>query len=803
MGLQRKLTIGPSTDLLELEADRIADQVMSARPHPAVGGAVPRVQRYTGQGTGNADTAPASIDRALASPGRPLHPALQEDMGRRFGFDFSRVRVHLGAAAERSARDLNADAYTVGHDIVFGTGRFAPGTQDGRRLLAHELTHVAQQSGAGGTRVGRGSRRGLSPISQATLQRKGGTIGGFFSNIGRAIAGIFGAEPGYSDTTLQEYLKVLDNTKGIEGDYDSDNKARAVVRKWVAGSGKFQLTAEQMVLLIREMGTGWVGSEDQDAILVLLTHAQNGDLRNIFGAGQINPRQLESAFGGERKKRLLGYYDTRFRGGKAALYGGTVDPLAGSIAGSPLFAWGWSFFRGKLEDPAYHDDELAAELARLPDPERDHALKDLSAQRIRLHRAMTEAVDKLAAESDAGKKATLKGAVRNLERKRQRVDTVMQYVFKDIVKAEPPAVLLPKTAAPDVAQKAEIKKALKPDVRSVGGVALPFVRHIAGEPKAYDDKISDLMPTMIQGYWNSMVKDKEAAQHLDPTKVHKLAEFDSIANAAKEATDSVFGAYYSAAAHPPFRSDRPPGLGGRGQLHDLFADTAANLLVMGPSAKRKMAKALVFYFFQSDDSIEALNRHHNADPQFNAAGLPVNPEATLLDTIASGWVASAAHVVKLNEIDRNWDASADPRTHEVNLQVFKKPTVPEDRFFLWDMYQTLIHEYLHTLVDPAYGTFADSFGPNSLENNTLIEGVDSLLDEIVWQDARRHVAEPAIRAKVEGPVYSALPFDSRVVPQVFQRRYGSYTQAVKLINVVGIRNLYAAYFKGKVDLIKP
>ena len=96
------------------------------------------------------DAAPASVDHVLASPGRPLEPALRQDMEQRFGHDFSRVRVHSGAAAEQSARDVNAHAYTVGHNIVFGAGRFAPGTHEGRRLIAHELTHVVQQSGADG-----------------------------------------------------------------------------------------------------------------------------------------------------------------------------------------------------------------------------------------------------------------------------------------------------------------------------------------------------------------------------------------------------------------------------------------------------------------------------------------------------------------------------------------------------------------------------------------------------------------------------------------------------------------------------
>jgi outer membrane protein OmpA-like peptidoglycan-associated protein len=80
-------------------------------------------------------------------PGRALEPAVRDDMEARFGHDFSQVRVHAGPAAEASARALGANAYTFGRDIVFGRGRYAPQTTAGRRLLAHELTHVAQQAG--------------------------------------------------------------------------------------------------------------------------------------------------------------------------------------------------------------------------------------------------------------------------------------------------------------------------------------------------------------------------------------------------------------------------------------------------------------------------------------------------------------------------------------------------------------------------------------------------------------------------------------------------------------------------------
>ena len=105
---------------------------------PVAGSAAPNEQM---------DAAPDSVDRALANPGEPLEPALRQDMEQRFGHDFSRVRVHSDAASEISARQVNAHAYTSGYDIVFGAGRFAPATLAGRRLLAHELTHVVQQTG--------------------------------------------------------------------------------------------------------------------------------------------------------------------------------------------------------------------------------------------------------------------------------------------------------------------------------------------------------------------------------------------------------------------------------------------------------------------------------------------------------------------------------------------------------------------------------------------------------------------------------------------------------------------------------
>ncbi len=77
--------------------------------------------------------------------GRPLEPELRSDMEQRLGQDFGEVRVHADGQAGESAGSVGAHAYTVGSEVVFQPSSWAPETPDGRRMLAHELTHVVQQ----------------------------------------------------------------------------------------------------------------------------------------------------------------------------------------------------------------------------------------------------------------------------------------------------------------------------------------------------------------------------------------------------------------------------------------------------------------------------------------------------------------------------------------------------------------------------------------------------------------------------------------------------------------------------------
>lgn len=90
----------------------------------------------------------SSINNVRSSEGFPLDASTREFMESRFGYDFGTIRIHSDKLAAKSAESINALAYTIGNDVILGEGRYAPSTLEGRRLLAHELTHVIQQRNA-------------------------------------------------------------------------------------------------------------------------------------------------------------------------------------------------------------------------------------------------------------------------------------------------------------------------------------------------------------------------------------------------------------------------------------------------------------------------------------------------------------------------------------------------------------------------------------------------------------------------------------------------------------------------------
>ena len=104
-----------------------------------------RLQRTAANGAHEPDHAPPIVHDVLRNPGRELDRATRTYMEPRFGHDFSRVRVHSGEAAARSAASVGAAAYTVGQHIVLGPSAPAPASREGKSLFAHELAHTIQQ----------------------------------------------------------------------------------------------------------------------------------------------------------------------------------------------------------------------------------------------------------------------------------------------------------------------------------------------------------------------------------------------------------------------------------------------------------------------------------------------------------------------------------------------------------------------------------------------------------------------------------------------------------------------------------
>lgn len=152
---QAKLAVSRPEDPAEREADRVADRIMrTCAPCAAGGPPCPKCRAKNGRVMQRKveapDAVPSGMDSSLTDlgAGLPLDGGTRSFFESRFGHDFGAVRVHAGPRAAAAASAVQAVAFTLGRDVVFGAGAYAPGTAPGRQLLAHELAHVVQQGAA-------------------------------------------------------------------------------------------------------------------------------------------------------------------------------------------------------------------------------------------------------------------------------------------------------------------------------------------------------------------------------------------------------------------------------------------------------------------------------------------------------------------------------------------------------------------------------------------------------------------------------------------------------------------------------
>jgi Domain of unknown function (DUF4157) len=194
-----------------------------------------------------ASAGPRVEGRATSGPGQPLDAATRAAMEPRFGHDFSAVRVHADAGAARHTEMRGAEAVTLGSDIGFAAGRYAPGTPEGRELIAHELAHVVQQSGAGGAAQGgdtleaqaqeagaRAMRGGDMPAldtAPRTEQRRiplrdgGRGLGSGMSHIDQLIARLNAMSTGLDFAVVAGALDATLRPRGTLSEFDRQMKA--------------------------------------------------------------------------------------------------------------------------------------------------------------------------------------------------------------------------------------------------------------------------------------------------------------------------------------------------------------------------------------------------------------------------------------------------------------------------------------------------------------------------------------------------------------------------------------------------
>lgn len=195
--VQPKLEIGEEDDEHEKEADGVADKVMrmssgsgddsnisngkekiqtmsnlSSQKVQKMHTGIPAIQKMSSENKSGIN-APASVEKGINSSkgsGQNLTPEVQEEMGSKMGTDLSNVKVHTDSNAVQMSKDINAKAFTHGNDVYFNQGQYNPTSNEGKHLLAHELTHTVQQSGQIKPKIQRTIAQAAAAISAGNIQ---------------------------------------------------------------------------------------------------------------------------------------------------------------------------------------------------------------------------------------------------------------------------------------------------------------------------------------------------------------------------------------------------------------------------------------------------------------------------------------------------------------------------------------------------------------------------------------------------------------------------------------------------------
>jgi hypothetical protein len=304
----------------------------------------------------------------------------------------------------------------------------------------------------------------------------------------------------------------------------------------------------------------------------------------------------------------------------------------------------------------------------------------------------------------------------------------------------------------------------------------------------YKASLTTLINKVVDAQFASLAKDK-GKDHADPKNLHQLSDVAHAGQASKTKTDAVFGGYASGPAFDATTNLRDRWATEEKKIKDLEAKQAAGGAA-GAAAGDKLAgiaKWRVQKIVNSNRQVAQLNADYGAI-------VSRGPEKKIVEEVVDDIAGKRG--AELREIQKGWPGAADPDTHEVFMQLFKSTDATENRKFMWQSFQTLVHEYIHTLNHSRYRTYTGKLSKTDpARGHTLREGATEYLTKTVLSTV--NYSDATLRKQVEGPYHD--PGTVEAPPS-----YGGYAQAVEaeqVVGVVGASNMYGAYFLGEIELI--
>lgn len=315
----------------------------------------------------------------------------------------------------------------------------------------------------------------------------------------------------------------------------------------------------------------------------------------------------------------------------------------------------------------------------------------------------------------------------------------------------------------ETAAKQAVKTSLGP---GAGGVLPTFKSSIPGKG-SYEARLEALVLKLVDLEYQYLGKGKAGKRN--PGDLYDWAQIETVAARSKTETDAVFGKF----------AIGPPLVHGAG-LHDAW-DTKVLALSTVP-AQDSAAAWRVDKLLTGNSTVKALDREHGA---IQSRG----PEKGIVDKVRTAVVL--AKRAELLETHKGWPAFASGG--EVNLQRFKEATDPKNRDAMWDLFQTVVHEYLHTLEHSRHKGYQGKLGQQE-GSFTLREGVTEYFTHTVLEGVNY---DAGLRTLVEGPWHQ----NGVTHPIPDYVGYGERAQAERLAGVVGARNVMAAFFLGDIEKI--